>query len=34
MEENKKKKLGENQIEEVWGGKKNSEQPIIVFLHK
>ena len=30
MEENKKKKLDENQIEEVCGGK----QPIIVFLQK
>lgn len=34
MEENKKKKLDENQIEEVCGGKKNSEQPKLVLLHK
>ncbi len=34
MEENKKKKLDENQIEEVCGGKKNSGQPIIVLLDK
>ena len=30
----KKKKLDENQIEEVCGGKKNSGQPIIVLLDK
>ena len=34
MEENKKKKLDENQIEEVCGGKKNYKQPIIVLLDK
>ena len=34
MEENKKQKLDENQIEEVYGGKKNSKQPIIVLLDK
>lgn len=34
MEENKKQKLDENQIEEVCGGKKNYKQPIIVLLHK
>ena len=34
MEENKKQKLDENQIEEVCGGKKNSGQPIIVLLDK
>ena len=34
MEENKKQKLDENQIEEVCGGKKNSKQPIIVLLNK
>ena len=34
MEENKKQKLDENQIEEVCGGKKNYKQPIIVLLDK
>ena len=34
MEENKKQKLDENQIDEVCGGKKNYKQPIIVLLHK
>ena len=34
MEENKKQKLDENQIEEVCRGKKNYKQPIIVLLHK
>ena len=34
MEENKKKKLDENQIEEERGSKKNAGQPRSVLLDK